>query len=109
MVPSQPGLQEECDETGSNGSDANKHGASTSKEWRGGSGRYSRVGARGGAIARTADKLKVGAGKTGCVCAVDVDGTVAEEASETSLGRNVKVGVSKEAPSACYGRIEHHE
>lgn len=101
MVPSQPGLQQERDETGSDGSDANKHGASTTKEWRRGSRRYSRVGASSRVTARTADKLKVGASKTGSVCAVDVDGTVAEEASQTSLGRNVKVGVSKECPSAC--------
>lgn len=57
------GLQQERDKTSSDGTNADKCGAGTTKEWGGSSsGRCSPVGA-GTVTASTADKLKVGAGK----------------------------------------------
>lgn len=75
------GSQQERGNTSSNGTDADKHSAGTSEEWFWGRGRCSRIGARGGVAASATDKLKVGTGKTGSVCAVDVDGPVPKEAS----------------------------
>ena len=105
-VQSSPGLQKEREKTSSNSTEAHKCRASTTEEWLGGSDRCSRVG--GGAIARTADELKVSASKTGSICAVDVDGAIAKEASQTGLGRNVKVRVSKEILSACWWKMKHY-
>ena len=97
LLPEVAGLQQECDNTSSNGTDADKHSVGTTKEWLWGRGRCSRIEAGGRVVASGANKLKVGAGKTGGVRAVDVDGAVSKEASQTGLGRHVKVRISRES------------
>ena len=60
--------QQERNETSSNGSNARNHGVSAAiKEGLWGSVRCRRVSAGDGAVASAADKLKVGAGKSGGV------------------------------------------
>lgn len=75
------GSQQERGNSSSNGTDADKQSAGTAKERLWGRGRRSRIGAGRKVAASATDKLKVGAGKTGSICAVDVDGPVPKEAS----------------------------